>query len=151
MPLEESYKEILKVLTQHLCPEPSEIYETYHFQTRVQGPSEKVSDDVAELQKIADNCNYGDALEQNLHGRFVIGLLDKTVKRVLLAGPKTLDLSEVLGIARAAEVATEKVTQLPNTVSQPPQLANKVSLAQATGRKGHFQKTPQRKPQKRSA
>lgn len=117
MPLEESYKKILKFLTQHLCPEPSEIYETYHFQTRVQGPSEKVSDDVAELQKIADNCNFGDVLEQNLRDHFVIGLWDKTVKKVLLAEPKTLDLSEVLGMPRAAEVATENATQLPNTVT----------------------------------
>lgn len=76
-----------------------------------------MSDDVAELQKIADNCNFGDVLEQNLRDHFVIGLWDKTVKKVLLAEPKTLDLSEVLGMPRAAEVATENATQLPNTVT----------------------------------
>ncbi|KAM7302847.1 glutamyl aminopeptidase-like [Ixodes scapularis] len=102
-PMDEAYDEILKVLAQHLNPEPSEIYQTYRFQTRVQGPNEKVADYVAELRKIADDCNFGAALERNLRDRFVIGLREKTVKKVLLAKPKTLDLNEALGIARAAE------------------------------------------------
>lgn len=149
-PMDEAYDEILKVLAQHLNPEPSEIYQTYRFQTRVQGPNEKVADYVAELRKIADDCNFGAALERNLRDRFVIGLRDKTVKKVLLAKPKTLDLNEALGIARAAEVATENVTQLPNAAQPLPQ-TTEVSVMQATERRGRFQKKTQQKSQKSSA
>ncbi|XP_037507733.1 uncharacterized protein K02A2.6-like [Rhipicephalus sanguineus] len=54
-PKDETYDTIIRVLTQHLSPEPSEIYETFRFQTRVQNSGESVADYLAELRKIADH------------------------------------------------------------------------------------------------
>lgn len=58
-PKDETYDTIIRVLTQHLSPEPSEIYETFRFQTRVQNSGESVADYLAELRKIADHCGFG--------------------------------------------------------------------------------------------
>lgn len=145
-PMEASYADILKVLVQHFNLEPSKICKTYRFQTRVQGPSEKVADYLAELGKITDNYNFGAALEHNLRNLFFIGLRDKAAKMVLLAKPKTLNLDEALGIARAAEVVTENVTQLSKTTGQAQLPAREVNALQATGRRP-FQKAAQQNAQ----
>ncbi|KAL1476945.1 hypothetical protein MTO96_036127 [Rhipicephalus appendiculatus] len=64
-PCDEPYDAIITLLTQHLSPAPSETYETFRFQTRVQNAGEKVSEYLAELRQIADNCGFGSALERN--------------------------------------------------------------------------------------
>lgn len=84
----------MKALTQHLSPEPSEIYETFRFQSLKQNEGESVADYLAELRRIADHCGFGDALDNNLRDRFVIGRCEKTVQRILLAKPKKLTQKE---------------------------------------------------------
>lgn len=113
-PREEPYDAIIALLKQHLNPAPSEIYETYRFQTRVQNTGEKVGEYLAELRKIADNCGFGSALERNLRDRFVIGLREKMVQRVLLAKPKSLTLQEAVDIATSAELSIQNVKCIPH-------------------------------------
>ncbi|XP_077506996.1 uncharacterized protein LOC144116162 [Amblyomma americanum] len=113
-PRDEPYEAIIALLKQHLNPAPSEIYKTYRFQTRVQKTGEKVGEYLAELRKIADNCGFGSALERNLRDRFVIGLREKMVQRVLLAKPKSLTLQEAVDIATSTELAIQNVERLPH-------------------------------------
>lgn len=107
----------MKALTQHLSPEPSEIYETFRFQSLKQNEGESVADYLAELRRIADHCGFGDALDNNLRDRFVIGRCEKTVQRILLAKPKKLTLKEALDTALAAELAMRNADRLPGSSS----------------------------------
>ncbi|KAL3180374.1 hypothetical protein MRX96_008939 [Rhipicephalus microplus] len=65
-PKDETYNTIVRVLTQHLSPEPSEIYETFRFQTRVPNSGQNVADYLAELRKIADHSALDTALAAEL-------------------------------------------------------------------------------------
>ena len=62
-PAEKTLAESVDMLTKHYSPSPSEIVQSYRFFTRVRQPGEMVSAFVAELWRIAENCNFGDALE----------------------------------------------------------------------------------------
>ncbi|EEC05064.1 transposon, putative [Ixodes scapularis] len=139
-PRDETFDTIVKVLTQHLSPEPSEIYETFRFQSRVQNEGESVADYLAELRRIADHCGFGDALERNLRDRFVIGLREKTVQRILLAKPKKLTLKEALDTALAAELAMRNADRLPGSSSLPTTAGN-VNALRFKKHKGRQQKT----------
>ncbi|KAL3193266.1 hypothetical protein MRX96_046785 [Rhipicephalus microplus] len=91
-PMDKRFDTIVRAFTQHLSPEPSEIYETFRFQTRVQNSGERVADYLAELRNIAGYCGSRDTLERNLRDRFVIGLREKGVQWLLLAKPRILTL-----------------------------------------------------------
>lgn len=139
-PRDEAFDTIVKVLTQHLSPEPSEIYETFRFQSRVQKEGESVADYPTELRKIADHCGFGDALERNLRDRFFIGLREKTVQRILLAKPKKLMLKKALDTALAAELAMQNANRLPGSRLLPI-TAGDVNALRFKKHKGRQQKT----------
>ncbi|XP_040075110.1 uncharacterized protein LOC120847426 [Ixodes scapularis] len=82
-----------------------------------QNEGESVADYLAELRRIADHCGFGDALDNNLRDRFVIGRCEKTVQRILLAKPKKLTLKEALDTALAAELAMRNADRLPGSSS----------------------------------
>ena len=62
-PASKSFSECVEVLTKHYSPPPSEVVQSYRFFTRVRQPGETVSSFVAELRRIAENCNFGEALD----------------------------------------------------------------------------------------
>lgn len=82
------------MVKQHLSPEPSESYETYRRHTKIRNSGEKASAFLAELRNVVDHCGFSIALERSLRGQCVIGLLEKAVRRMLLAKPKTSKLQE---------------------------------------------------------
>ncbi|KAL3202526.1 hypothetical protein MRX96_042424 [Rhipicephalus microplus] len=65
-PMDKRFDTIVRAFTQHLSPEPSEIYETFRFQTRVQNSGERVADYLAELRNIAGYYALDTALATEL-------------------------------------------------------------------------------------
>lgn len=110
----------------------------------MQNAGEKVSEYLAELRKIADNCGFGSALERNLRDRFVIGLREKMVQRVLLAKPKSLTLQEALDVATSAELAILNADRLPSANASVPGPAEVNAMHVKKGRSG--QPSEVRKP-----
>ena len=67
---------------------------------------------VAELRKLAPDCNYGDNLQQMLRDRLICGINDERIQRRFLAEHK-LTFDKALSIAVAVETA-KKNTQVLN-------------------------------------
>ena len=71
-PASKKFSECVVVLTKHYSLPPSVVVQSYRFFTQVRQPGETVSYFVAELRRIAENCNFGDSLERNLRDRIVV-------------------------------------------------------------------------------
>lgn len=59
---------------------------------------------MAELRKIAENCNFGSALDCMIRDRLVCGIKDRGVQQILLA-ENSLTLKKAIDIAGVAEAA----------------------------------------------
>src|SRR5258705_2655353 len=86
-PTEKTYQELIKVLSNHFSPPPSEIVERYKFNTTVRRPGQSISEFVSDLRAKAQYCNYAATLEMMLRDRLVCRIQDETMQRRLLAEP----------------------------------------------------------------
>ena len=105
-PAEKTFAEAVDVLTKHYSLPPSEVVQSYHFFTRVGQLGEMVSAFVAELRRIAENCNFGDALERNLRDLIVVGTNNYVIQKKLIDEPK-LTYKRALELAESAEAAAK--------------------------------------------
>ena len=105
------YDDVVKTLHDHYKPKVVIIYERYKFHTRSQGQNESVADFVAGLKSCARTCNFGDALDDMLRDRFVVGLLDDATQRVLLA-VTDLTFQKAVSTALARESAARDVREM---------------------------------------
>ncbi|XP_043246356.1 uncharacterized protein LOC122393939 [Amphibalanus amphitrite] len=97
-----TYDELVDLLSAHYKPSNIEIAERYKFFKRTQAPGESVMDFVAELKKIAVNCNFGPYLQTALRDQVVCGMSDNKCQNELLCKDNlTLDIA--LQHARASE------------------------------------------------
>lgn len=55
---EAKYADIVKALSNHLCPKPSEIMKRYNFYSAKQTATENVADYVTRLKNLSLNCNF---------------------------------------------------------------------------------------------
>ncbi|XP_070389585.1 uncharacterized protein [Dermacentor albipictus] len=106
-----TYEAAVQKLAEYFAPKGNEIAESYQFFTRNQQADESTSDFIVELRKMANRCNFGQALERMLRDRLVCGLRDAGVRRNLLAR-HTLTLQEAEDVALAAEMAARNVQQM---------------------------------------
>ena len=100
------YKDIVKLVADHLSPKPSVAVSRYKFNSRTRQPSESVNSYVAELKRLAENCDFGstDALNSMLRDRLVCGIGDSRMRRRILAEP-ALDFDKALQLVTAMELA----------------------------------------------
>ncbi|XP_070377069.1 uncharacterized protein [Dermacentor albipictus] len=106
-----TYEAAVQKLAEYFAPKGNEIAESYQFFTRNQQADESTSDFIVELRKMANRCNFGQALERMLRDRLVCGLRDAGVRRNLLAR-HTLTLQEAEDVALAAEMAARNAQQM---------------------------------------
>ncbi|XP_075535225.1 uncharacterized protein LOC142570776 [Dermacentor variabilis] len=106
-----TYEAAVQKLAEYVAPKGNEIAESYQFFTRNQQADESTSDFIVELRKMANRCNFAQALERMLRDRLVCGLRDAGVRRNLLAR-HTLTLQEAKDVALAAEMAARNVQQM---------------------------------------
>ena len=85
------------------------IGERFHFDRRDQAPAETVAVYVAELQRLATTCDFGDYPDQALRDRFVCGLRSEAIQKSLLSETE-LDFTRAIKVAQGIE-AVHKNTQ----------------------------------------
>uniref|UniRef100_A0A1A7YSF0 Gypsy retrotransposon integrase-like protein 1 n=2 Tax=Iconisemion striatum TaxID=60296 RepID=A0A1A7YSF0_9TELE len=112
-PKEKTYDELVTLLKNHFDPKPSEIVQRYKFDSRSRKPEESVMEYVAELRRLAQDCNYGNTLEQKLRDRLVCGINEDRIQRRLLS-EVDLTCEKALSIAVAAETANKNAQDLQN-------------------------------------
>ena len=110
-PSEKTYDEIVAVLTNHFNPTPSEVMQRFRFNSRIRKPGETVSTYVAELRRLAENCQFGDTLEKMIRDRLVCGINDEGIQKKLLA-EQNLTYASALSIAKGQETATKNLQEL---------------------------------------
>ena len=71
---------------------------------------ESVADFVAELRRLARNCQFGDFLDEALRDRLVCGLQNEAIQRRLLTEAK-LTFAGALELAKAQEAAELQAKQ----------------------------------------
>lgn len=70
-----------------------------------------MADYVAELRKLAQDCNYGETISQVLRDRLVCGINDDCIQRRLLS-ETNLTFESVLSLAQAIGSANKTVQDL---------------------------------------
>lgn len=134
-----TYDDLVKLLTDHFNPKPSEIVQRFKFNSRSRKPGEAVLDYVAALRKLAHDCNYGEKLTEMLRDRLVCGIGDDRIQRRLLSEPE-LTFDKALKLAQAMEAANKDVQELQAgvsgaslTESRPTQDVHKMAAAEVSG------------------
>ncbi|XP_023809022.1 uncharacterized protein K02A2.6-like [Oryzias latipes] len=98
-PGERSYQELVSLLKDHFHPKPSEITQRWKFNTRDRKHVESVGDYVAELRKLAQDCNFGDTLTVMLRDRLVCGINDRIQRKLLAEEGLTFDRAFKMAVA----------------------------------------------------
>ncbi|KRY49822.1 hypothetical protein T03_16186 [Trichinella britovi] len=97
---EVTFEEIVSKVKEHFNPAPSEIVFRLRFHKRSQRPNESITEYVAALRNLSENCNFGNTLDDMLRDRLVGGIRDEVIQRGLLGEPNlTFDLAQKMAIA----------------------------------------------------
>ena len=79
--------------------------------SRSRNAGESVAAFVAEIKRLSEHCNFGDALEDMLRDRLVCGIHDQRTQRRLLA-ETDLTLQKAFEVAQVIELAESQVKEL---------------------------------------
>ena len=109
-PQEKKFSEVTEVLIRHFEPKLIVIAERFSFYRRSQLVGESVADFVAELRRLARNCQFGDFLDEALRDRLMCGLQNEAIQRRLLTEAK-LTFAGALELAKAQEAAELQAKQ----------------------------------------
>lgn len=104
-PAEVSFKNLVKTMTSHFSPPPSEIVQRFRFNSRMRKPGESIAAYVAELRALSEHCNYGATLETMLRDRLVCGVNDPQIQKRLLSEER-LTFKKAMEISLSLEAAT---------------------------------------------
>ncbi|XP_030580469.1 uncharacterized protein K02A2.6-like [Archocentrus centrarchus] len=110
-PKDKTFQELVTLMKNHFEPKPSEIVQRYKFDSRNRKPSETVMEYVAELRRLAQDCNYGNTLQQRLRDRIVCGINDDRIQRRLLS-ETDLTFDKALSIAVSLETINKNAQDL---------------------------------------
>ena len=103
-PTERTFAQLVELVEHHRNPKPSVIVRRYNFNSRMKQPGESIADYTAELRKIAEDCAFGETLEDMLRDRIVCGISEPQLQRRLLAESE-LTYKTALEIAQSWEAA----------------------------------------------
>lgn len=129
-PTDKTYEELVKKLTEHYSPIPSEVMQRFRFNSRSRKTGESVADYLAALRRLAEHCNYGDTLEKMLRDRLVWGINDAGIQKKLLQENDPLTLARALTVAQGAESADKNLKEM----KAPPQELDSTSSSQTSVR-----------------
>ena len=103
-PDSKTFKELAETLKAHYEPKPLVIAERFYFHSRSQKPGESIGEYVAELRRLATNCEFGEYLNEALRGRLVCGLINAATQHRLLT-EVNLTLAKAVELAQGMEAA----------------------------------------------
>ena len=119
---EHRFAELVELATKHYNPRPSPIVKRFEFNSRSQKEGETIAVYVAELQKIAEHCEYGEVLSHMLRDRLVCGTNNKGIQPRLLIQTE-LTFGKAMEVALAAEAAEKDSLRLTGGLSDKNQSA----------------------------
>ncbi|CAH2068568.1 unnamed protein product, partial [Iphiclides podalirius] len=108
-PENKTYEELVKLVTEHLELQRSEIAERHVFRMRRQRPGESLTEYLQALKHLAATCNFGkcntcSTFEENLRDQFVSALANDA-KRSRFFAEKNIHYKEAVELALALEAA----------------------------------------------
>lgn len=71
---EKSYDDLITILEDHFAPKRLVVAERYTFYTRVQKPTENISEFMVAIKHLASSCEFGSFLKDALRDKLVSGL-----------------------------------------------------------------------------
>ncbi len=99
-------KDLLDLLEKHHKPAPKALAERFKFMKRMQHPGESIACYLAELRKLASNCQFETGtLNGRLRDQLILGLQNERAQSNILTQDDKITLDEVIKIATAQEVA----------------------------------------------
>ena len=110
---EKSYGELVKTMSEHHDPPPSEIVHHFKFHTRTLAAGESIAVYVAALHALGQTCVFGDSLEDRLRDRLVCGVNDDKIQHRLLGVTDTnLDFKKGFELAMSMEAADKNAHEV---------------------------------------
>ncbi|XP_013168951.1 PREDICTED: uncharacterized protein K02A2.6-like, partial [Papilio xuthus] len=108
-PEDKTYEQLVRLVTEHLEPQRSEIAERHVFRLRRQRPGESLTEYLQALKHLAATCNFGkcttcSTIEENLRDQFVSGLASDAMRARIFA-EKKIQYKEAVELALALEAA----------------------------------------------
>ena len=122
--------EINELLSNHLNPKPKILAQRCRFHKCQQLPGQPISDFVANLKKIAEDCKFDNELDSRLRDQFVCGLNIQSIVNRLLSEPDNLTFKNAVQIALSIELTTKESAEFQNKNSSVNLLKNKNRLPQ---------------------
>uniref|UniRef100_A0A8C2AUS2 CCHC-type domain-containing protein n=1 Tax=Cyprinus carpio TaxID=7962 RepID=A0A8C2AUS2_CYPCA len=110
-PGEKTYDQIVNTLKAHFSPKPLVIAGRFRFHRRNQLEGETLTIFVAVLKKLAEHCEFGDALNDTLQDRLVCGLRCEGIQKRLLT-ESNLTLQRAIELSVSMELAAKEAQQL---------------------------------------
>ena len=107
-PQERCLKELIKLLKDHNEPKKIVIAERLKFYKRPQREGESIASNLAELRRLAKDCEFGVHLSMALRDQLVCGLHHQGLQQKILA-ERELTLEKALSLAQAHEAARQKL------------------------------------------
>ena len=101
-PVEQPLKKLMDILREYYKPKKVVMAARFLFHQRQQQPGESVAIYLAELQKLALFCEFGESLDEALQDWLVCGLCNEAYQKQLLSEHK-LTLDKALQIAQSME------------------------------------------------
>jgi hypothetical protein len=131
LPEDETYDDLVKLITEHLEPQRSEIAERHVFRLRRQQIGEPLTVYLQALKHLASTCNFGkcqscSTLEENLRDQFVSGLTSDAMRSRIFA-EKKIEYKEAVELALALEAAEKHAETSASTA------AVAMTIGQSTG------------------
>uniref|UniRef100_A0A2A4JKQ7 Retrotransposon gag domain-containing protein n=1 Tax=Heliothis virescens TaxID=7102 RepID=A0A2A4JKQ7_HELVI len=111
-PETKTFDELVRLVTDHLEPQRSEIAERHMFRLRRQRAGESMTEYLQDLKHLATTCNFGTMLEENLRDQFVSGLANSAMRSRIFA-EKNIKYKEAVELALALEAAERHAEQRP--------------------------------------
>ncbi|XP_067685478.1 uncharacterized protein [Haliotis asinina] len=110
-PKDVQFDVLTSAVQDHHHPRPSAIVQRYKFNTCFRQPGQTIGGYVADLRQIAEFCDYGEELENNLRDRLVCGVADDRIQWRLLS-ETNLNYKRALEIAQGMEMAAKKISDI---------------------------------------
>ena len=110
-PDEVEYKDIVDKVKDHLNPKPSCIVQRFRFNCRSRSDGETIGAFIAELRRLTEDCEFGEALHDMLRDRLVCGVKNARIQKRLLQ-ETNLKFEDALKIARAMETADKNSAEM---------------------------------------
>ena len=107
LPGAKSLVELTAILKGHFDPKPS-LIARFHFHRRKQRPDENIAAFMADLRRMATDCEFGATLDDGLRDHFISGLRSEAMHKHLLTEDK-LTFPQALEISTGMEAIAQNV------------------------------------------